>query len=344
MHDAAALLIALIFLIVSFFVALIAPKGKRKLLWLFVWFMVFFADGFITSAIFHYYGNLYGKINVYENPTSRGYYAGEREIVEWNRSGFPLIDHTNWLNFPANTTDANFISLINGYVNFIDYKEKSENPVTNGKYFRIYLDDYTAKECFLSAKLSTRGFLKSIPITYEELNIFFNQLQSNHESEDKIIREIKSLLDDRNASTIDIKPSKILSYIKYNIKDLKQIYKDKCVARKEINEDEIASVELVIKYPYAVIEQKPDIKTMFDKVIGMGFNYGGLIKDRNTGKILADNTYIYESYHSWLIQGLTNALGPESGGPFWLCNKNETTSIEKCNQKMIEEFFKGAGR
>ena len=138
MHGAATLLIALIFLIVSFFVALIAPKGKRKLLWLFVWFLVFFADGFITSAIFHYYGNLYGKINVYEKPTSRGYYAGEREIVEWNRSGFPLIDPTNWLNFPANTTDANFISLINGYVNFIDYKEKSENPVTNGKYFRRF--------------------------------------------------------------------------------------------------------------------------------------------------------------------------------------------------------------
>ena len=58
MHDAVALLLALIFLVVSFFVALIAPKGKRKLLWLFIWFLVFFADGFITSAIFHYYENL----------------------------------------------------------------------------------------------------------------------------------------------------------------------------------------------------------------------------------------------------------------------------------------------
>ena len=339
MHDAAALLIALIFLIVSFFVALIALKGKRKLLWLFVWFMVFFSDFILLRVVMAYYDFKYAKISVHEKPAIRAYYAGEREIVEWNRSAFPLIDPTDWLNFPANTTDANFISLINGYVNFIDYKEKSKNPATNGKYFRIYLDDYTAQECFLSAKLSTRGFLKSIPITYEELNIFFNQLQSNHESEDKIIIEIKSLLDDRNASTIDIKPSKILSYIKYNMKDLKQIYKDKCIARKEINEDDIVSAELVIKYPYAVIELKPDIKTMFDKVIGMGFNYGGLIKDRNTGKILADNTYIYESYHSWLIQGLTNALGPESGGSFWMCNKNKTTSIEKCNQKMIEEFF-----
>ena len=64
----------------------------------------------------------------------------------------------------------------------------------------------------------------------------------------------------------------------------KQIYKDKCIARKEINEDDIAPAELVIKYPYAVIEQKPDIKTMFDKIIGMGFNYGGLIKDKKYGQ------------------------------------------------------------
>lgn len=206
------------FFTISFFVALIAPKGKRKLLWLFVWFLVFFSDFILLRVVMAYYDFKYAKISVYEKPAIHAYYAGEREIVKWNRSGFPLIDPTNWLNFPASTTDANFISLINGYVNFIDYKEKSENPITNGKYFRIYLDDYTAKECFLSAKLSTSGFLKSIPITYEELNIFFNQLQPNHESDDKIIREIKSLLDDRNASMIDIKPSKILSYIKYNMK------------------------------------------------------------------------------------------------------------------------------
>ena len=82
------LLIALIFLIVSFFVALIAPKGKRKLLWLFAWFMVFFADGFITSAIFHYYGNLYGKINVYEKPAIHAYYAGEKKFDRW----FPEVN------------------------------------------------------------------------------------------------------------------------------------------------------------------------------------------------------------------------------------------------------------
>ena len=344
MHDASALLIALIFLIVSFFVALIAPKGKRKLLWLFVWFMVFFSDFILLRVVMAYYDFKYAKINVYEKPAIRAYYAGEREIVEWNRSAFPLIDPTDWLNFPANTTDANFISLINGYVNFIDYKEKSKNPATNGKYFRIYLDDYTAQECFLSAKLSTRGFLKSIPITYEELNIFFNQLQSNHESEDKIIREIKSLLDDRNASTIDIKPSKILSYIKYNMKDLKQIYKDKCVARKEINEDEIADIELVLEKENRMtdwrIEPAPNIKTFLDDLIGLSFNYGGIIKDRKTGRILADNIYENVRYQGALGESFIKAFGSESRGYGISCDSGREKYLEVCNQKMIEEFFR----
>nr|WP_314477467.1 hypothetical protein [uncultured Campylobacter sp.] len=255
-----------------------------------------------------------------------------------------MIDPTNWLNFPANTTDANFISLINGYVNFIDYKEKSENPATNGKYFRIYLDDYTAKECFLSADLSIRGFLTSIPITYEELNIFFNQLQSNHESEDKIIREIRSLLDDRNASTIDIEPSEILSYIKHDMKDLKQIYKDKCVARKEINEDEIAGIELVLEKENRMtdwrIEPAPNIKTFLDDLIGLSFNYGGIIKDRQTGRILADNIYENVRYQGALGESFIKAFGSESRGYWISCDSGREKYLDVCNQKMIVEFFK----
>ncbi|WP_291937962.1 hypothetical protein [Campylobacter sp.] len=327
------------FFTISFFVALIAPKGKRKLLWLFVWFLVFFSDFILLRVVMAYYDFKYAKISVYEKPAIHAYYAGEREIVKWNRSGFPLIDPTNWLNFPASTTDANFISLINGYVNFIDYKEKSENPITNGKYFRIYLDDYTAKECFLSAKLSTSGFLKSIPITYEELNIFFNQLQPNHESDDKIIREIKSLLDDRNASMIDIKPSKILSYIKYNMKDLKQIYKDKCVARKEINEDEIAPIELVAEDLYYLLELKPDIKpNVLTDMLYIDFNYGAVIKDRYTGKILADNVYMSIGYQG-IAGEIIRAYGGNPGSTDF-CDSGREKYLDICNQKMIEEFFR----
>lgn len=327
------------FFTISFFVALTAPKGKRKRFWLFVWFLVFFSDFILLRVVMAYYNFKYAKISVYEKPAIHAYYAGEREIVKWNRSGFPLIDPTNWLNFPANTTDANFISLINGYVNFIDYKEKSENPVTNGKYFRIYLDDYTAKECFLSAKLSTSGFLKSIPITYEELNIFFNQLQPNYESDDKIIREIKSLLDDRNASMIDIKPYKILSYVKYNMKDLKQIYKDKCVARKEINEDEIAPIELVAEDLYHLLELKPDIKpNVLTDMLYIDFNYGAVIKDRYTGQILADNVYMSIGYQG-IAGEIIRAYGGNPGSTDF-CDSGREKYLDICNQKMIEEFFR----
>lgn len=79
MHDAAALLIALIFLVVSFFVALIAPKGKRKLLWLFVWFMVFFGDIVVLKAIMAYYDFKYAKINIYEKPAITEHIMLEKE-------------------------------------------------------------------------------------------------------------------------------------------------------------------------------------------------------------------------------------------------------------------------
>ena len=369
MHDAAALLIALIFLIVSFFVALIAPKGKRKLLWLFVWFLVFFADGFITSAIFHYYGNLYGKINVYEKPAIHAYYAGEKKFDRW----FPEVNQLS----SQYTKDIAFTMLINGDLDYIDYRVQAEDSPNNGKFFRVYVDNDTSSNCFMSVDEELKKYLSDKKIPYPEFKqlydeyhskpseykeIYYNAWFDNEERKKSypqqqriVVDKIIKIVQERYKSPNPInRNGKVFTWDDYQIEWVidrlqdvdkkmeyyKQIYKDKCIARKEINEDDIASVELVVEDSYHLLEQKSDIKTIFDKIIGMGFNYGGLIKDRNTGKILADNTYIYESYHSWLIQGLTNALGPESGGSFWMCNKNKTTSIEKCNQKMIEEFFR----
>ena len=59
---------------------------------------------------------------------------------------------------------------------------------------------------------------------------------------------------------------------------------------------------------------------MFDRMMGMGFDYGGILKDE------------YEFYRSWLIWALASALGLGPGDLFWLCNKNETTLIKR-NQK-----------
>jgi len=335
--------------------------------------MVFFADGFITSAIFHYYGNLYGKINVYEEPATRGYYAGEKKFDRW----FPEVNQLS----SQYTKDIAFTMLINGDLDYIDYRVQTEDSPNNGKFFRVYVDNDTSNNCFMSVDEELKKYLSDKKIPYPEFKQLYDEYHSkpseykeiyydawfDNEERKKsypqqqriVVDKIIKIVQERYKSPNPInRNGKVFTWDDFQIEWVidrlqdvdkkmeyyKQIYKDKCIARKEINEDEIASAELIIKYPYAIIEEKPNIKTMFDKIIGMGFNYGGLIKDRNTGKILADNTCIYESYHSWLIQALTNALGPESGGPFWLCNKNETTSIEKCNQKMIEEFFKGAGR
>lgn len=115
-------------------------------------------------------------------------------------------------------------------MDYIDYKVKAENSPNNGKYFRIYVDNNTSKECIFSPDRTLRNFSKTTSIPYKEMSKFLNNLQPNHESENKIIREIKSLLDDANVSTIDREPSEILRYIKYDVRELQEIYKDKCIA------------------------------------------------------------------------------------------------------------------
>ena len=119
----------------------------------------------------------------------------------------------------------------------------------------------------------------------------------------------------------------------------KQIYKDKCIARKEINEDEIASAELVIKYPYAVIELKPDIKpNVLTDMLYIDFDYGAVIKDRNTGKILADNVYMSVGYQG-IAGEIIRAYGGNPGSTDF-CDSGREKYLDVCNQKMIEEFFK----
>jgi len=143
MHDAAALLIALVFLIVSFFVALIAPKGKRKLLWLFVWFMVFFGDIVILKAIMAYYDFKYAKISVHEKPSIYAYYAGEKKFDR-------LFPEVNQLTSQDYTKDVAFAMLINGDLDYIDYRVQTEDSPNNGKYFRVYVDNDTSNNCFMS--------------------------------------------------------------------------------------------------------------------------------------------------------------------------------------------------
>ena len=312
MHDASALLIALIFLIVSFFVALIAPKGKRKLLWLFAWFMVFFADGFITSAIFHYYGNLYGKINIYEKPAIHAYYAGEKKFDRW----FPEV---NQLSSQDYTKDIAFTMLINGDLDYIDYRVQAEDSPNNGKFFRVYVDNDTSNNCFMSVDEELKKYLSDKKIPYPEFKqlydeyhskpseykeIYYNAWFDNEErkksypqQQRKVVDKIIKIVQERYKSPNPIsRNGKVFTWDDYQIEWVidrlqdvdkkmeyyKQIYKDKCIARKEINEDEIADIELVLEKENRMtdwrIEPAPNIKTFLDDLIGLSFNYGGTEK------------------------------------------------------------------
>ena len=50
-----AMAIVILACIVLFFCALIIPKGKKKIIWILVWFAVFFGDYIIFSVINSYY-------------------------------------------------------------------------------------------------------------------------------------------------------------------------------------------------------------------------------------------------------------------------------------------------
>ena len=127
------------------------------------------------------------------------------------------------------------------------------------------------------------------------------------------------------------------------MKDLKQIYKDKCIARKEINEDEIAPIELVAEDLYHLLELKPDIKpNVLTDMLYIDFNYGAVIEDRYTGKILADNVYMSIGYQG-IAGEIIRAYGGNPGSTDF-CDSGREKYLDVCNQKMIEEFFKGAGR
>ena len=378
MHDAAALLIALIFLIVSFFVALITPKGKRKLLWLFAWFMVFFGDIVVLKAIMAYYDFKYAKISVHEKPATRAYYAGEKKFDRW----FPEV---NQLSSQDYTKDIAFTMLINGDLDYIDYRVQAEDSPNNGKFFRVYVDNDTSSNCFMSVDEELKKYLSDKKIPYPEFKqlydeyhskpseykeIYYNAWFDNEERKKSypqqqriVVDKIIKIVQERYKSPNPInRNGKVFTWDDYQIEWVidrlqdvdkkmeyyKQIYKDKCVARKEINEDEIADIELVLEKENRMtnwrIEPAPNIKTFFDDLIGLSFNYGGIIKDRKTGRILADNIYENVRYQGALGESFIKAFGSESRGCGISCDSGREKYLEVCNQKMIEEFFKGAGQ
>ena len=149
---------AVILLILAFiggFVYCCFAKSLKKFAIRFaLFFIIFFGETVVISAVFHYYGYENAKINIYEKLQTNSYYMGEAKInEEFNPIRFPLLgSNAVWLEL--NDYDINFENLVvSKNVDYIDYKEINDlNETTNGKYFRIYLADENSQNCFLSAK------------------------------------------------------------------------------------------------------------------------------------------------------------------------------------------------
>ncbi len=281
---------AVILLILAFiggFVYCCFAKSLKKFAIRFaLFFIIFFGETVVISAVFHYYGYENAKINIYEKLQTNSYYMGEAKInEEFNPIRFPLLgSNAVWLEL--NDYDINFENLVvSKNVDYIDYKEINDlNETTNGKYFRIYLADENSQNCFLSAK--------------------------------------------------SVKPK------------FQNLFKNKCIARKEIYVNELSKIEFKQCYNFGyeknnICVELPNIQTNFiENFFNIKYYYTGFFKDRNSNKILANSVYIYQNFHSWIGEIIIKTFGEEQRSSSVFCNSNNTTDFNQCNQELINIFLK----
>ena len=252
-----------------------------------VFFIIFFGETIVISAVFHYYGYKNAKINIYEKSQINSYYMGEAKInEEFNPIRFPLLgSNAVWLKL--DDYDINFKNLVVlKNVDYIDYKEINDlNETTNGKYFRIYLANENSQNCFLSAK--------------------------------------------------SVKPQ------------FQNLFKNKCVARKEIYVNELSKIEFKQCFNFGyqkknICVELPNIQTNFiENFFNIKYYYTGFFKDRTSNKILANSVYIYQNFHSWIGEISIKTFGEEQRSSVVFCNSNNTTTdFNQCNQELINIFFK----
>ncbi|MFC2345648.1 hypothetical protein [Campylobacter sp.] len=90
---------------------------------------------------------------------------------------------------------------------------------------------------------------------------------------------------------------------------------------------------------YHLSGPKPDIKpNVLTDMLYIDFNYAAVIKDRYTGKILADNVYMSVGYQG-IAGEIIRAYGGNPGNTDF-CDSGREKYLEVCNQKMIVEFFR----
>ncbi|MGB2553586.1 hypothetical protein ACPF04_10510 [Campylobacter sp. MOP51] len=142
MNNETYLVVLILTFVVTFFMALIKPKGIRKLLWLFIWFMVFYGEGFIVSYFSKHHIYQHAKINIYDHNLSeniQSIFLGNHTLCSDNEQ------YTNIYNLAPEIGEY---ILMEKYVKFIEYQEVSDNKENNCKYFRVYVDNNTSENCF----------------------------------------------------------------------------------------------------------------------------------------------------------------------------------------------------
>ncbi|WP_297573958.1 hypothetical protein [uncultured Campylobacter sp.] len=351
------LFIALSFILVTFFIALIKPKKiKNKFIWLFIWFLFCFGDMLITSRINHYYAKKYAGITIYDKSRDSCLYIGSGHIFK----------HRDKYNSLYESIEHSYINLIYDHtLKFIDFKEKSSKTNTNDKIFRIYLDKNSSNNCIDSPEIFKKRYLcgekipcdkiyplyikyHSDPTTYKVINYAsYDTLQNVPKTQKDVIKQIIELVkvyypkkDEyyEQCDWDDYVVARIIENFQNfseKMKDKQKLYDNKCLAISQIKE--FCGLE------YYENLQDIDVKIgYFGSLIGVKAYYFGMIKDRNSGKIVADGVVIKSHYAGWILEKFIKYFGEESRNDNGICNPNKKSEhISKCSDNLIKQYFKG---
>lgn len=369
------ILMLFLLIITTFIMAVKIPKKlKSKIIAVVVWIFAWFGDMVISEILFEYYAKKYAKISIYEKGDVGSLYIGNFDILmkpkikqnsnttAYNNSFapfpnekiiYPTMSSPYLLNSEISSLDRNFKMLINGDLKYIDYKERSNHPINNGKYFRIYLDINNSKNCFMSPNNDIQTIFSYDNLSYNELlNLYKKYYDGNFSYKFFINYEIDfSKISKNQKELIEILLN--LGFSKYDMEELikfnfinieksiifiRNLYQNKCIARKEIDKSEISRYEFKSCYDanYGLVcdKKESDMGFLAD-LFGAGLGYTGIIK--KDGKIVAERTYLYYSHKSFVLGFLNKIITPEASGTFRLFNG--CGSFDKCNQILMDEFL-----
>ncbi|MBZ8000981.1 hypothetical protein AVCANL277_08995 [Campylobacter canadensis] len=363
--------------LVTLFIALIKPKGfKKKLMWFIIWFFVCFGDIFIGYVAFYYNAYKYARNTYFEPFKGDSLYLGEHKVWLSGEKVSKISEY--YIGGWPNSILPDFYTrlLLDNKIKYIEYKEVSEHPINNGKYFRLYSSNEDDKNCVASKELKTRLFF-SISyvkndgtkgfIEYDEFlelyNKYYKKYLENYNKyyaywdyfldknifHEKIPTEIKELI-----TYLIQKHNMPLDRVRYLIKTMKidyirmitkfeEFYKNKCIARVQIDKNEVSRYEYVecTNSDYEYICDYPDIK---DKAWAK-FKYFAYIKDRNNNKKIAQSIFTYKTGKPFLLYStIAEVTAPPEVlyGSTKLCNKNINVGVysdSECRNIFIENFI-----